>query len=474
MKLTRSLITATAAIAAATAAAQVPTVEMTGVSLVAGGSGQTAVEIKAGEGFLCQGLQFELTPLPGGVEIDYGATEAALGGYTVTGVTRPDGTSLLLAYGPEGVPARGGDRIMTITFTAGEQTAPGTYTIETKGVVFSSPLGGDIAGAGGTLTITVGEGPTPPPEGPGAPEKPEIPSGPVPDGMHAGADGTYVSALKIREGNTLSMGVNAPVGGYPDGWEYLWTDPAGREIGESREIETTALLYGEAASAGNRQAISDNTYLLEASDYVVTDADNGAGDLEEGDLFWSVTLQTPRVSVYKRPQAPSQLLRKGQHPQGGQTPETGKSQTLVVMMTPLSDTELSGLGYSYTYGYTETSGAMRELGTTSLRYWHVPGELYWSSDVRFWAYTSWSYPDGSVVSSGLRYLDGGEDPGFDASDFDGTRASGITGLPLREEGSGIAEGVYTLDGRYAGRDTEGLGRGVYIIRTNSTSKKVIL
>lgn len=293
------------------------------------------------------------------------------------------------------------------------------------------------------------------------PETPEIPVSPGPEGWTGNNNGTYVSETKIREGNSLGLHVNEAMGGYPEGWNYLWFDPEENVIGDEAEIWTTAELYGAAANTGYRQSISDNVYKVNVSDY------DG-----EDNVYWENTLETATVHVYKRPEAPAQLLRKGQSATGGaDTPETGTTQTFVVMMTPLTDAQLSELGYEYVYGYTNPSGEMFEIETTDRRYTHEAKDIYWDNTLTFWVYSQWKYADGSIVTSGLRYLDGGEDPDFDASEFDGTRTSIINKI---NAGDNAVAGIYTVDGKYAGTDRSRLEPGIYIIRGTKSSQKVII
>lgn len=293
-----------------------------------------------------------------------------------------------------------------------------------------------------------GPGPDEPGPGPEEPDTPNIPSSPIIDGWFGNNNGTYVSAIKIREGNELGLGVNEPVGGY-DNWSYLWTAPDNAEAGFEREITTTALLYGEAANSGEKQAVSENVYNVTVTNFN-----------EEGTVFWEATYPTTKVSVYKRPQLPTQLLRKGD----------GSSCTFVVMMTPLSNEQILDLGYTYTYGYTDATGAMHELETTELRYCHTTSEIYNNSTNTFWVYSRWTYTDGTMITSGLRYLDGREDADFDASDIDGTRSTIVD----RIEAENQFYGYYTVEGRFVGKEAANLAPGIYIMRYSQGSKKVVL
>ena len=287
-------------------------------------------------------------------------------------------------------------------------------------------------------------------------KKSEIVDTPMGGDWTGNDNGTYVSAVKIREGNKLGLAVNEAVGGYDNDWTYTWTDYAGNEIGDEDEIWIRAQLKADvAAAAGKGKAISNNVYNVT----VVNDG-------PEGQPWYDQTLQTTNVEVYKRPQAPTQLLRKGD----------GTSCTFVVMMTPLNNQEILDLGYTYVYGYTDASGVMHKLASTpELRYTHTTSDIYNNSTYRFWAYSVWHYTDGSVVTSGLRYLDGSEDYDFDASEFSGTRGddpemSGIYGISADE----TIQGIYTVDGRYLGTDWRQLDHGIYIIITNNSAKKIKL
>lgn len=310
--------------------------------------------------------------------------------------------------------------------------------------------------ATGNIYVIKVEEPTP------GPETPSIPEYPAPgDGWYGNNNGTWVSDIKIREDNLLGLYVNEGMGGYPEGWNYIWSDPEGGVLGNDNEIWVPAELYGAAANTGVNQAISDNVYTVSVSDLD-----------EEGNIFWEDTLKTATVHVYKRPQIPTQLLRKGQAPTGGQTAETGTSHTFVIMMTPLSNQQILDLGYTYVYGYTDKSGKMYQLDDTELRYTHTTADIYWNNDYTFWAYSKWTYPDGSIVTSGLRYLDGSEDPDFDASVFDGSRASFIEKVDA--DGDNVITGIYTVEGRFMGTDRTKLAPGIYVIRGTKSSEKVVI
>lgn len=243
------------------------------------------------------------------------------------------------------------------------------------------------------------------------------------------------SSSKTREGNIISLSATAPNGGYPKGWEYVWSDTRG-EIGEGEVVETIATM-----SPGNAMAIEETTYSLELTNYG-----------PDGDV-WARFNSASKVEVYRRPQTPSQMLRKG----------NGTSHTFVAMM-PLSDSQLEQLDYNFVYGWTDSEGNDHIIDVTDLRYCHADAQVYNNQSNKFWVYSIWNYQDGSVVSSGLCYLDGGVDETFDASVFDG---SGV----YKPTQSSERISVYSIDGHYLGDNPSKLLPGIYIIITNSNGVK---
>lgn len=398
----------------------------------------------AGEMFNYKGFQFDLV-LTSDITVvsDKTVLGSPLQGFTLDSGTTDTGATRLVVY-TNGNAVNATSNLLTIEFKAAAEAAAGPNTINITNVVFSTPEGMDRVGTTSSFVITVKETEGPEP----LPETPTIPAD-APQGMYGNANGTFVSALKIREGNQLTMGLNEPQGGYEDGWHYLWSDPAAAKIGDTRIITVDAALYGEAANSGKGMAISPNVYTIAASNLA-----------PDGSTFWEKSLPTATVNVYKRPAAPTQLLRKGD----------GTSCTFVVIMTPLGNQEILDLGYQYVYGYTDASGVMHEMTTTPLRYCHTTKDIYNDSSLTFWAYSVWHYADGSVVTSGMRFLDGAEDPDFDASVFDATRASEV-GKVMADDG---LRGVYTLEGRYVGSDESRLQPGLYIVRAGGETRKIIV
>ena len=97
----------------------------------------------------------------------------------------------------------------------------------------------------------------------------------------------------------------------------------------------------------------------------------------------------------------------------------GTSCTFIVMYDNVPDSTLTSQNYINVYGYTDANGFDHEISSTSLRYLSTYPSLYNDNSNRFWVYAVWKYDDGSIVSSGLRYLDGEVNEDFDASGFMG-------------------------------------------------------
>ena len=250
------------------------------------------------------------------------------------------------------------------------------------------------------------------------------------------------SADKTREGNTIRLSVATPTGGNANGWEYVWTNAQG-EIGQGESIETVA-----AMSPGTSMGIEETVYKVQLTNY------------GPDDDIWAQLSSESTLQVYRRPETPLQLLRKGD----------GKSHTFVVMM-PMSDSQLTQLEYKYVYGWTDSNGIDHSIDVTDLRYCRAAAEVYDDSTNKFWVYSVWNYQDGSVVSSGRRYLDGTVDESFDGSNFDGT---GLSPKMVTDDRSA----VFTLDGQYLGTKITNLSPGIYIYKSEvngvmSTQKLII-
>lgn len=391
------------------------------------------------------GFQFDLS-LPQGVNLVSATKSIPIAKYEIEKRTLENGNIRIIVYG-NGSESSSDNELVYLTLFADSDATPGTKIISVSNLFLADTLGQDIFGDDSEFSIIVNEGDADSGQNPGE-ENPDLnnpQAEPNPsdeptasddrnsDGWFGNFNGTYVSAFRIREGNQLSMTVETPEGGYNDEWDYIWKDSEGMEIGNQQTITTNAALY---------QTDYDKDYQIRRMrNYNVTLTSYGP----ENDIWAQSTLYTTPVYIYKRPDMPTQLVRKGD----------GTSCTFIVMMGGLSDEELSRYGYTFVYGYYDSNGEMHELETTPLRYTHTTSEIYNDPANRFWAYSLWTFADGSIVSSGLRFLDGTADEDFDASVFEGTSIS--------HSAKSFGKAIYTLDGRYVGDDESRLEPGIYLI-----------
>ena len=202
-----------------------------------------------------------------------------------------------------------------------------------------------------------------------------------------GVSGT--NNLKIRENNLLELSAETPEGGYDNQWNFTWS-LNGQIVSTDQNMSQVMTM-----ADGKEQATEDVSLVVSAT--------NIGPDGTE----WGEAVSAPvNVAVYRRPLTPVQLLRKG----------NGTTHTLVAM-SQYSDDELAKLGYTFVYGYSDAGGEEHVVGTTAKRYCRFNESVYNNASCEKWVYAQWTYNDGSIVTSGKRYLDGRIDEDFDASDF---------------------------------------------------------
>ena len=249
-----------------------------------------------------------------------------------------------------------------------------------------------------------------------------------------GDNGVFISAIRIREGDPLGLFAERPTGFENNDWTYEWYLNGNFETAGKNVIVTA----GKPSDwKGDTQDISIERYQA--------DILNNVGD--------EIILELPDVRVYSRPLTPVELLRKGD----------GNSHTFIAMSS-FSDAELSKLGYWFVFGYTDEEGVNHIISNSQLRYCETSREIYNNEGYRFWVYTTWTFPDGATITSGLRYLDGSENERFDRSDFNLTRASGLKSIEGETETM-----IYTIEGHFMGNDLNKLTPGIYIIRERKGS-----
>ncbi len=202
----------------------------------------------------------------------------------------------------------------------------------------------------------------------------------------------------IVSGDQIVASVTPATGGYNyyspsnnrNAWTYDWT-VSGSYTGydnTSTEIYTTlSRPYSEEMSYG------DVTIRAQIS--------NTAAYQQE---TWFDRIYEKTIQVYNAPLTPRELVRKGD----------GTTGTLIVLAGGgFNDDRLRELSYEFVFGYTDrNSGQMYDMPATEERFYRFgPSELN-DYNKRFYVYAQWRYNDGSVVKSGLRYLDGYSDDNY--------------------------------------------------------------
>lgn len=257
----------------------------------------------------------------------------------------------------------------------------------------------------------------------------------------------------IREGNDIGLYCDKCLGGYPDAWTYSWNCD-NREIGAERQLDTNVL----ANYTGSGKANTDVTY----SCYVQ--------NLYKGSS-WEEKRYDKTITVYRKPQTPTGLTRKG----------NGTSGTLIAT-TSVSDTDLEGHEYYLVFGYIDANGQMHDA--MSQRQQNV-GEVRWSTQISssemnspsntLYVYALWKYSDGAEITSGLRQLNS-VDERWDGSSYDGSTRSVIanaTAISNIEHGEdAITPHEYYMTN---GMKSQGLSKGLNVIRmSDGTVKKMIV
>lgn len=153
-----------------------------------------------------------------------------------------------------------------------------------------------------------------------------------------------------------------------------------------------------------------------------------------------------------RADTPTELLRKGD----------GTSHTFVAMMEK-DDEALETQGYRYVFGFTDATEGSVALEDTPWRYTYTTEDIFWNGTYDFWVFAYYLDTQGIICVSKRRHLDGSVDEDFDPMDFIGADS---------RSGAHIV-GIYTMEGRYAGKDIGRLKSGIYVIRTTKSSYKLI-
>lgn len=242
-----------------------------------------------------------------------------------------------------------------------------------------------------------------------------------------GSDMQEVEA--IVSGDEIVASVTPAKGGYNyyspsnnrNAWTYDWT-VSGSYTGydnTSTEIYTTlSRPYSEEMSYGDvtiRAQISNTAAYQQQT--------------------WFSETYEKMIHVYTAPLTPRELVRKGD----------GTTGTLIVLAGGgFNDDRLRELSYEFVFGYTDrNSGQMYDMPATEERFYRFGSSELNDYNKRFYVYAQWRYNDGSVVKSGLRYLDGYSDDNYGFN-------NSILGGGGRGDNSGVASigvGEITISSR---------------------------
>ena len=211
----------------------------------------------------------------------------------------------------------------------------------------------------------------------------------------------------VVSGDQIVASVTPATGGYNyyspsdnrNAWTYDWSvgdSYAGYDNTSTELYYMLSLPYTEAMSSGN---VTIRAQIINAAAY-------------QQETWFNKTYER-MIHVYNAPQTPRQLVRKGD----------GTTGTLIALAGgEFSDERLRELNYEFVFGYTDrNSNQMYDMPATEERFYRFgPSELN-DYNKRFYVYAQWRYNDGSIVKSGLRYLDGYTDDsyGFNNSILDG-------------------------------------------------------
>lgn len=220
----------------------------------------------------------------------------------------------------------------------------------------------------------------------------------------------------IVSGDHIVASVTPATGGYNyyspsnnrNAWTYDWSvdgsyagyDNTSNEIGY-----TLSLPYSEEKSSGD----------------VTISAQIRNTPAPQQETWYNKTYERT-IHVYTGPQTPRQLVPKGD----------GTTGTLIALAGGgYNDDRLRDLGYEFVFGYTDRySNQMYDMPATKDRFYRFdPSELN-DYNKRFYVYAQWRYEDGSIVKSGLCYIDG-------YSDYNYGFSNSILGGGGRGDNSGV-------------------------------------
>lgn len=249
----------------------------------------------------------------------------------------------------------------------------------------------------------------------------------------------------IREGNSLILHCDECSGGYPNGWSYKWMRN-NSELGTLKDMNETVI----SGYSGNGKS---NDMFLEYSCAVENIYNT---------IPWVQQTYKKEIRVYRKPQTPTSLRRKG----------NGTSGTLIATCG-MDDASLGINDYYLVFGYRDANGEMHDVSSVSQQ---NVGEQRWCSVMNSSGYTDgrnnayvyalWKYSDGVEVTSGL-CMESHVEESWDGSTYNGVTRSVIadaTGIKKLSSDpvSSINSKYYTVNGQKSDR----MQKGLNIIRRN--------
>lgn len=247
----------------------------------------------------------------------------------------------------------------------------------------------------------------------------------------------------IREGNELILHCDDCSGGYPNGWSYKWM--------RNDEELCAQNVYNETVHSGYTGYGKANDLLIKYSCYV---------ENLYNTIPWMQQNYSREIRVYRKPQTPTGLQRKG----------NGTSGTWIATCG-IDDSSLDSNDYYLVFGYRDANGNMHDVSTMSQQ---NVGEQRWSTSMtssgyadgrnNAYVYALWKYDDGAEITSGLRF-ESHVDEKWDGSTYNGTTRSviadvtGISTVSSNPAGANSRE-YYTINGQ----KTNQMQKGLNIIR----------
>ena len=133
-------------------------------------------------------------------------------------------------------------------------------------------------------------------------------------------------------------------------------------------------------------------------------------------------------------------------------------------MMSISDSQMKSQGYRLVYGYDSDINGTQVIDNTTLRYAHAASETYNNPANDFWVFAYYINAGGELCVSYRRHFDGSVDDDFDPETLIAVETRGVVDEII---------GIYTVDGRYAGKNIDSLEHGIYIVKTTTSAKKII-